>query len=179
VAGLKGGVYGMVQEQVIAFILTAGVGFLGAFLFDFYRVLQRLLSLKKAGIFLGDLVFCLFLTAFVFGLLLLVNYGEVRFYVLLGMALGGAAYFRFFGRIGYNTVLLIFRALQKALFFLFSFFVLLWKVLVFPFRFFYLGGRSIFVFLAGGGRKGGSFLKRTGRKILGGFSRFLKRNLKK
>ncbi|WP_051275805.1 spore cortex biosynthesis protein YabQ [Desulfovirgula thermocuniculi] len=81
-----------VGEQAGAFLLTVALGAAAGLFYDFYRALIRLLRLRGAAGFAGDLFFCLFLLAFVFAALLYFNYGEVRFYVLLGLALGMALY---------------------------------------------------------------------------------------
>lgn len=103
----------MVREQLTAFVLTIGAGLLAGFWFDFYRAVRRVLRLEKTGTFLGDLLFSLFLTVFIFGLLLAINYGEVRFYVIMGLALGALIYWRLFSRFGYGTIMFSFRFLQK------------------------------------------------------------------
>lgn len=75
-------------EQLGAFSLTVVLGIAAGLLYDFYHVARQFLRLRKAAAFAGDLFFSLFLLAFVFTCLLLLNSGEVRFYVLLGLALG-------------------------------------------------------------------------------------------
>jgi spore cortex biosynthesis protein YabQ len=95
----------LIQEQVTVFALTIGIGLLAGLIYDLYRVLRLSLRLKRTGVFLGDLLFCFFLTAFVFGLLILINYGEVRFYVILGMALGALTYFNLLNKTGYQVIL--------------------------------------------------------------------------
>lgn len=124
----------MVLEQVTAFALTISLGLLAGFIYDFYRALRRSLRLKRAGSFLGDLLFWLTLTVFVFGMLILINAGEVRFYVILGMALGALVYFSLFSRLGYGAILLFFRFFSKAFFYLVSLLNSLWRIVTFPFR---------------------------------------------
>lgn len=165
----------MVREQVTAFLFTVGLGFLAGFAFDAYRVLQRAFRLKKTGTFFGDLIFCLFLTVFVFSLLIPINYGEVRFYVLLGMALGAAAYFQFFSRAGYGALSVVFNALKKIFCFLWEFFGTVWKAATLPFRLSFRVTERLLVSLPGGCQKGGSLFKKAGLKIARGLAGFLKR----
>lgn len=128
----------MIMEQVTAFALTIGAGLLAGFLFDFYRALHRVFRLKRTGTFLGDLVFCLLLTVFVFGLLLAINYGEVRFYVILGLALGALLYWQLFSKFGYGAIMLSFRFLKKSFHLLVKLAGFIWKTVTFPFRAVYL-----------------------------------------
>lgn len=86
--------------QFIAFLISFGIGIGAAFFFDFYRVTRRALRLSRWGTGIGDLLVWIVLTCLVFGLLLLVNWGEVRWYILLGLALGAAFYYRALSRGG-------------------------------------------------------------------------------
>lgn len=88
-------------EQLTDLAWITGTGFLGGFLYDFYRAFCRVRRFKKASVFIGDLCFWLFLTILAGGLLILINQGEVRFYVFLGLSLGAVFYFKFCSRVGY------------------------------------------------------------------------------
>lgn len=83
-------------NQVHAFAATLVVGMAASFCYDYYRVVRRLFKLRKIGTCLGDAVFWLITTALVFFLLLLVNWGVVRFYVFLALSLGAIIYFQLF-----------------------------------------------------------------------------------
>lgn len=122
----------MVLEQGTAFVLTIAVGFLSGFFYDFYRICRRLLGLKRAGI--GDFLFCVGLTALVFASLLFINYGEMRFYVILGLALGALIYFQFCSRAVYRTILTFSRFLGRTLISLFNLLKYIWRKITFPFR---------------------------------------------
>ncbi len=124
----------MVREQLTAFALTIGAGLLAGLWFDFYQAVRRVWRLKKIGIFLGDLLFSLFLTVFIFGLLLAINYGEVRFYVIMGLALGALIYWRLFSRFGYGTIMFSFRFLQKTFYLARKSISVSWRVFTSPFR---------------------------------------------
>ena len=67
-------------------------------LFDVYRVIRHGFRLRAAATACGDLLFWLVATAITFLMLLKANWGEFRFYVLIGIALGAAGYFRFSSR---------------------------------------------------------------------------------
>jgi len=87
------------SQQFLAFGLTIALGILMGVFFDFYRVLNRLLHPPRLVIQVGDLLFWLVLTGVVFTILFLGNWGEVRAYVFLGLALGLVIYFKWFSRL--------------------------------------------------------------------------------
>jgi spore cortex biosynthesis protein YabQ len=145
-------------EQLNAFLLTLLTGLMSGFVYDLYRVLREMLRLKKAGTFIGDLLFWLFLLVVVFGLLLVGNDGEVRFYVFLGLALGAGIHLIFFSsaarRFIYRSIYLFLRAIQIITAGAVAFF----RILAFPFR-------VIFFLVAWPVAQGGRALRLAGRGI--------------
>jgi len=128
----------MALEQVTTFVLTIAVGLLGGFIYDLYRVVRGLLRLKKTGTFVGDIFFFLILAVVIFTLFMLINYAEVRFYVILGAMLGVYIYFRFLTRIGYQTIRQLFLLLKKTSALLTSFFKKLFLIIIYPLRMIFL-----------------------------------------
>ncbi len=149
-------------DQLNAFLLTMIIGLVSGLTYDLYRVLRELLRLRKTGTFVGDLLFWMFLLVLVFALLLVGNNGEVRFYVLLGLALGAAIHLVFFSssarRLIYRTIYFLFRTTQIIA----AGALVLWRILTFPFRvLFFLvtwpvaqGGRALRLAGRGIGRAG-------------------------
>ncbi|RKO67871.1 spore cortex biosynthesis protein YabQ [Desulfofundulus salinus] len=121
-------------EQLNAFLLTLLIGLMSGFAYDLYRVLREMLRLRKTGTFVGDLLFWMFLLVLVFALLLVGNNGEVRFYVLLGLALGAGIYLIFFSlsarRLIYRTIFFLYRTIQIMV----AGALALWRIFTFPFR---------------------------------------------
>lgn len=122
------------SEQLSTFILTVVIGLLAGFSYDFYRVVRRLTRPRKVGTFLGDLLFWLLLMVFVFGLLLIINHGEVRFYILLGMALGAAIHFSFFSQPAYRLIYRLIRFIRQIIELILSALCFVWRLSTFPFR---------------------------------------------
>lgn len=85
---------------MLAFLISIGIGIGAGFLFDFYRVARITWRLGRLGTSIGDLLIWVALTLVVFALLLLANWGEVRWYILLGLGLGALLYHRAFSRGG-------------------------------------------------------------------------------
>ena len=78
--------------QVQYFLRTVGLGLLLGLVFHFYWLLLRAARPSRRMLTLTDGLFSLFLLFFIGGALLLINAGEVRFYVWLGLILGGWLY---------------------------------------------------------------------------------------
>jgi spore cortex biosynthesis protein YabQ len=85
----------LLVEQLITFGMLVGTGMVMAFIFDIYRVFRWLLKLPKLLVHFVDLVIWLIMAVMVFYILILGNWGEVRFYIFLGLLVGLAIYFKF------------------------------------------------------------------------------------
>jgi spore cortex biosynthesis protein YabQ len=82
-----------VNTQFTYFLTTVILGIAVGLLFDFYRTCRYYWRPRRHLAFVMDLLFCLVSTAVVYAGLLLANWGEVRFYVFVGMGLGLALYY--------------------------------------------------------------------------------------
>lgn len=80
------------QIYALAMMLLAGA--LVGLLFDIYRVLRSLMRPRTLATIVMDLLFWALATPLVFGLLVIGNWGELRFFVLLGLFCGLFAYFQ-------------------------------------------------------------------------------------
>lgn len=85
------------EQQMCAFLICVGAGCLAGFLFDVYRTVVSYFRVKRTALAVGDIIFWLVLAALVFTLILLGNEGEVRGFMLLGLVLGAAVYYKVFG----------------------------------------------------------------------------------
>lgn len=81
-------------QQTYAFLMTILAGGIIGLLFDGYRVVRSLLKPKQLATAMTDLLYWIVVTPTVFALLLAGNWGELRFYVLLGLAVGLLLYFQ-------------------------------------------------------------------------------------
>lgn len=121
-------------DQFYAFLITVLIGLIAGFCYDFYRVTRSKFGLRKAGTYLGDIIFWLVLTALVFGLLLAGNWGEVRLYVFIGLVLGALIYAKFLSRPGIAVINGLFHILKMLLLGLIKVLAALWLIFCFPFR---------------------------------------------
>ncbi|NQS75748.1 MAG: spore cortex biosynthesis protein YabQ [Peptococcaceae bacterium] len=121
-------------SQARAFFMIIAIGIIAAVGFDYYRAVRRAFKLKRAGIFLGDIIFWLVTTVIVFTLLILANWGEMRLYVFLGLGLGVLLYFCLFSKPVSRLIWIKFYILYR----IWQYFVLvvsyIWRAVLAPFR---------------------------------------------
>jgi spore cortex biosynthesis protein YabQ len=81
-------------SQVLVLVFMVVAGFAVGFMFDVYRVIRSLVRpSRRASVFM-DLAFWLLATPVIFLILVACNWGQLRLYVFLGMALGLFCYFQ-------------------------------------------------------------------------------------
>ena len=88
----------MPAAQFLTAAIFVFLGFCFGFFFDLYRVLLRISTPGALLTVIFDLLFWLLYTAWIYIALLRLNYGEVRFYVLLSLAVGAMGYFAWLSR---------------------------------------------------------------------------------
>ncbi len=86
------------DSQIETFVITVATGIFLGVAFDFYRVLRGLYRPHWLLTALADLGYWLFATGVVFLALLFGNWGELRLYAFIGLALGAFGYFRLLSR---------------------------------------------------------------------------------
>jgi spore cortex biosynthesis protein YabQ len=123
----------LVSEQIRALLITVLAGLGVGLVFDMYRIFRNSIQPKNWMSILYDLIFWLVIIPLVFLMLLISNWGELRYYVFLGMGLGLFLYFQLISSwVLWSSVLIlqVFRALFVGVG---KLFVLLFLM---PFRFF-------------------------------------------
>ena len=122
------------REQIYAFLVMILTGIASGFCYDFYLVLKRRWKLKKIGTGVGDLLFWAALTALVFSLLVVGNYGEIRFYVFIALGLGLVLYFKIISKSMVSLLQKLFNIIQKLWLLTAKTITFLWKLILFPLR---------------------------------------------
>jgi spore cortex biosynthesis protein YabQ len=79
--------------QAWLFLVTVGVGGAAAAFYDLFRVLRRVIRHPRWLVHFEDAFYWLAVTVLVFYYMLHRNYGEIRFFALLGMGVGVVLYF--------------------------------------------------------------------------------------
>lgn len=95
------------QGQGFLYALAVGFG-LGAF-YDVFRILRVFVRCEKRHVIMQDVFFCFTAGVASFLLALGVNWGEIRFYLLAGEAIGLCAYFLTLGEVTLRLSKLILR----------------------------------------------------------------------
>lgn len=123
------------EEQMFAFMVSIGAGCLAAFCFDVYKALARFLRLKKIVLGVGDIVFWVMLAGLVFTLLLLSNGGQMRGFMLIGLALGVGVYIRVLGVHTPRAINSVFELIHKTVIVLKKVLAGAWIILTTPIKF--------------------------------------------
>lgn len=87
-----------VEAQFYTLLAMTLLGMVMGLFFDIYRETVNVLRLKKAVLDLWDLLIWILFIGITFVVLLYTNYGEVRFFVFIGIGIGLLAYFRLLSR---------------------------------------------------------------------------------
>lgn len=154
----RGAALESLTEQFCSFIAALLIGVLVGFCYDYYRAVKKIFELKKVGTWLGDVLFWVATTALVFFLLILGNWGVVRYYVFFGLGLGACIYFKFFSKSMSRLVWFKFYLLEKLWALLVQAALLLLHIVLIPLRLFVLILSYPLNFL-------GTLLKKTGRLL--------------
>lgn len=93
------------QLFTLAWMAAAGMGI--GFIFDLYRITRGLMQPRWLFTALGDLLFWLLVVGLTYGILLQVNFGEVRSFVFLSIVLGLFLYYRLLSKPVLKLALLI------------------------------------------------------------------------
>lgn len=121
-------------DQIVTFAYTLAIGMLAGLCYEVYRAVRDLLKLKSVGTFAGDIIFWLLLTVIAFVLLIRANYGQLRFYVFVGLLLGTFLFIRLLGGVAYRLVRWVLYQAGKVLRLVALLLYYLWMAVSFPFR---------------------------------------------
>lgn len=114
-----------IEAQFYDLLVMILLGVIMGIFFDVYRELRNTFRFKKMTTNLWDLLVWMVLVVIAFAVLLYINYGDVRFYIFIGMAAGMLLYFSLLSRKSR-------RIIQTALFIFFRVLAALWLVFRIP-----------------------------------------------
>ena len=86
------------EAQMISFLTALCIGLILGIIFDFFRVIRSTLHLKMIATHILDALYWIISIGIAFGLLILINWGELRFYIFLGIILGAGVYYKLISR---------------------------------------------------------------------------------
>jgi len=122
----------LLEQQMLSFLVSISAGCLAAFCFDVYKTFIRIMRLRKIALGIGDIIFWIVLAGLVFTLLLLSNGGEMRGFMLLGLALGVGIYIRVFGAHAPRIISQGFELIRRTIIFTAKVFVWVWIAITTP-----------------------------------------------
>jgi len=100
-------------SQIVTFAITVVTGMVLGMLFDCYRVMRGAFALTKVITWFTDLLYWLIATTVVFVALLASNWGELRFYVFIGIISGLGVYYNFLSRHAIRLLYIIVRLIIR------------------------------------------------------------------
>ena len=104
-----------VAQQALTFLYSICFGlFLGA-VYDIFRIIRVALPFGKAAVFLQDALFLFIASILTFLFIFNANYGEIRFFLILGTFLGAFVYYFTIGIIVMKSAKAVINALKKFL----------------------------------------------------------------
>ena len=114
-----------VNTQTLIFFRSLWLGALLGMMYDLFRIFRIAVPTPNFAAVAEDILFFLLSAFLSFGFILSVNYGQVRFFILLGEGLGFLLYYLTVGPVVMKSVKKIISAAKKVLLFL-------WKITLGP-----------------------------------------------
>lgn len=107
--------YLTLDSQLQGFLVSVLTGVLLGALYDIFRIYRTVFRPEKRAVFFQDLFYMICAAFVTFLLSLGVNYGEVRFYILAGEAIGWCLYYLTIGMVTIQVFRFISRILRRYL----------------------------------------------------------------
>ena len=120
-------------SQFFAFLVMVLIGLTVGVSFDIYNVTKKTIRRRRICVMIGDFFFWVISAINIIFLLLVGNWGEIRLYVIIGVAIGTLIYFRLLRKKVIKVLLYIMKMLIKILGFLLKVIHYVWLVIMFPF----------------------------------------------
>ena len=89
------------------FLTSIYGGIIGGFVYDLYRAIRYYYKFSKITTYIQDFLFWVFMTYIFFSILVKINWGEIRGYIILGFMIGFIIYMITFTKFAYPVVLKI------------------------------------------------------------------------
>ena len=99
--------------QAVSFLYSVAAGVIFCLLYDILRTLRKLLSPPAVNVFFQDIFYFVIISFLTFLFLMAVSNGEIRAYVIIGMAFGFAACFFTLSRFWVKALYFIFKLLNS------------------------------------------------------------------
>lgn len=100
-------------SQIMIFLFSFILGSFLGFIFDIFKVVNSILEKNLKRVFFEDILYFILSAFATFIYVLIVNMGEIRFYILSGEIIGWLIYRFTFGRLIYKFILIVTRFLYS------------------------------------------------------------------
>lgn len=107
--------YTFSQGQV--FIIFLIVGLIIGIIFDFFRAVRKVFKTSDFVTYIEDIIFMAIIGILIVNNLILVNNGEIRFFIILAILFGTTLYFMTISRICLKMFQILVSVIKKILFF--------------------------------------------------------------
>ena len=85
----------MLYQQAWSFVVAFLAGVVTGLIFDIYRVIRKILGLRKIGTTIGDVLSWGSIAVIIFSLLVIGNWAELRLYIFVALGAGLVIYLKF------------------------------------------------------------------------------------
>ena len=152
--------------QVWLFLSTVAAGFVIGLVYDFFRVLRIVVTHRQWLVQLEDVIYWVAVSLLMFYFMLHQNYGEIRFFIIIGAAIGVVIYFCSISPVFIKISVAVIEFLQRVI-------ITVLRIILTPVRFLIRVLVPPVKCLARGGRRKLRYLKRRSTAAVRGFRRSL------
>lgn len=118
------------SRQAVLFFMTIGIGFVIGLVYDGFRILRKIIYHPDFLTYLEDVIYWLIVSVIMFYIMLNKNYGEIRFFSILGVFLGMCLYFLTLSALILKISLTIINFIKKLI-------IVIVKIILAPFKLIY------------------------------------------
>lgn len=100
------------NTELLIFLKTIILGMGIGVIFDIFRIIRKLIPHKDFLVLLQDFLFCFFTGIYFFILIYYLNYGQIRFYIIIGILISNLLYLLLLSKYFINIWLFIFKPIN-------------------------------------------------------------------
>ena len=120
----------MVSNQANLFLIFTIEGIIIGLIFDIFRILRKSFKTSDIVTYVEDILFWLITGIILLYTIFVFNYGEIRFFMFVGIFLGAMFYMLLISRYVIKISVTVIEILKKII-------TIIFKIIIFPFRFIY------------------------------------------
>ena len=101
-----------ITNELLIFLKTIILGMGIGIIFDIFRIIRKIIPHKDFLVLLQDFLFCFFTGIYFFILIYYLNFGQIRFYMIIGIIISNLFYLLLFSKPFMNICLFIFKPIN-------------------------------------------------------------------